>query len=199
MPLIQKKAMRVSLVKEAREYVEKHFKAGCNNARFDRDPECRFLLPDIEEYDHEKVQSTIQGAESDEKKKKRLEELVNKSFVSKMLDIIREKGLKDPDVYRAAQIDRRLYSKMISNRLYAPSKDTCVAICLALQLSLKEANDMLSRAGYVLSHSSKRDIIIEYLFVTKHYNVTDANYILHSLEERPLGREPSDKGPIRFF
>lgn len=117
-----------------------------------------------------------------------LEKNVNQSFVDKLLEYIEKKGVRDSKIYKAANVDKRLFSKMATDRQYKPSKDTAVAFALALELSLEEANDLLSRAGYVLSHSSKRDIIIEYFFKEKIYNLLDANEILYQLDQKVIGR-----------
>lgn len=117
-----------------------------------------------------------------------LEESVNQTFVDRLLHYINEKGVRDSEIYKAAQVDKRLFSKMVSNREYKPSKDTAIALALALELSLDEANDMLSRAGYTFSHSNKRDIIIEFFFREKVYNLMDANDVLYRLNQKLIGR-----------
>lgn len=117
-----------------------------------------------------------------------LERSVNQTFVDRMLHYINKKGVRDSEVYKAAQIDKRLFSKMVSNREYKPSKDTAIALALALELSLDEANDMLSRAGYTFSHSNKRDIIIEYFFREKVYSLIDVNDVLYRLNQKLIGR-----------
>lgn len=117
-----------------------------------------------------------------------LDIVVNKSFVEMLIILINEKGLKDPQVYKAAQIDKRLFSKIISNKDYKPSKDTALALLFGLKLSLEEAKDMLARAGYILSHSVKRDIIIEYFFKEKIYSLTYINYILEHFNFKIIGR-----------
>ena len=113
---------------------------------------------------------------------------VNITFVEKLADLIRLRGVRDAAVYRAAQLDRRLFSKMMSDREYKPSKDTAVAIALALHLPLEQANDLLSRAGYTLSHSSKRDVVIEYFFRERIYNLTDINIVMDRLGMKIIGR-----------
>lgn len=118
-----------------------------------------------------------------------LDTYTDQSFVGKLTALIREKGMKEPDVYRAAQIDRKLFSKIISDQNYKPAKDTCVALSYALKLSLPEAADLLSRAGYTLSHSNKRDVILEYFFSAGQYNLFDINEVLLQLDQRPLGRQ----------
>ena len=117
-----------------------------------------------------------------------LEQSVDQSFVEKVIELIRIRDVKDSAVYKAAQIDRRLFSKMMSDRSYKPSKDTAIAIALALKLYLSQANDLLSRAGYTLSHSSKRDVVIEYFIRERHFNLTDINLVLDKLGMKPIGR-----------
>ena len=119
----------------------------------------------------------------------KLQAMKDMSFVDKMLSIIDSKQKRDSEVYKAAQVDRRLFSKIVSDRTYKPAKDTCVALCLALELTLAEANDLLSRAGYTLSHSNVRDIIIEYFFVEHIYSVVKANEVLSGLNLHIIGRE----------
>ncbi len=113
---------------------------------------------------------------------------LNVGFVEELEELIWEQDLKDSTVYKAAQIDRRLFSKIMSDRTYKPSKDTCVAIALALELPLPKAEDLLSRAGYALSHSSKRDAILEFCFSEKQYDIGMVNDLLYRLGEKTLGR-----------
>ena len=120
--------------------------------------------------------------------RKVLEEGTEATFVDKLLGIIGEKGLRDTEVYKSAQVDRRLYSKIVSARTYRPSKDTCIALCLALGLDQDEATDMLFRAGHSLSHSSARDLIFEYFFREGIHDVDRVNEVLYCLGFKTLGR-----------
>lgn len=153
----------------------------------DRDVQYSFR----DNYDSQSIDRAVRSLSSSGSPLKALRTLeinTNMSFVDKMLDYINIKHMRDSDVYKAAQVDRRLFSKIVSDRTYKPAKDTCIALSLALQLSLSEANDILSRAGYVLSHSSKRDIVIEYFFREHVYNLNDVNEILFRLEQKLIGR-----------
>ena len=105
-----------------------------------------------------------------------------------MLSYIREKDLTEPEVYKAAQIDRRLFSKIISNKDYKPSKDTVLAFIFALRLTLGEGKDLLERAGYTLSHSIRRDIILEYFIKERVYNLNNINAFLYNMSEKIIGR-----------
>ena len=117
-----------------------------------------------------------------------LERAAKQSFVDRVIEIIRQKGVRDSAVYKAAQIDRRLFSKIMSDKNYKPAKDTAIAIALALQLPLAEANDLLERAGYILSHSNKRDIVIEYFIRERMYSLNKINSVLAMLYLKPIGR-----------
>ena len=142
-------------------------------------------------YDGESISRTMRsfsGISSPTRTLRALEEHTDRSFVEKMLEHINRKRLRDADVYKAAQVDRRLFSKIVSDREYRPAKDTCVALCLALHLSLQQTNDLLSRAGYTFSHSSKRDVILEFFFREGVYDLNDANEILFDLGQKLLGR-----------
>ena len=153
------------------------------------DRDVRYSLRD--NYDSSSIDRAVRSLSSTDslfRAFRTLEDNTNMSFVDKMLDYINIKHLRDSDVYKAAQVDRRLFSKIVSDRSYKPAKDTCIALSLALKLSLSEANDILSRAGYVLSHSSKRDVVIEYFFREQIYNLNDVNEILFRLEQKLIGR-----------
>ena len=111
-----------------------------------------------------------------------------KTFVEKLMELIDEKGLTDPKVYKKAQIDRRLFSKMMSDVKYQPAKDTCLAIALAMQLTPDETADLLSRAGYALSRSLRRDVMIEYFIREGISDLHTVNEVLTRLGEKKLGR-----------
>ncbi len=112
----------------------------------------------------------------------------NMTFVDKLLDHISKRHMRDSDVYKAAQIDRRLFSKIVSDRTYKPAKDTCIAFAFALKLTLSEAEDLLSRAGFTLSHSSIRDVLIEFFFNEHMYDLTQINEVLYRFDQKVIGR-----------
>ena len=117
-----------------------------------------------------------------------LEKIKNDSFGKKLLDLIEERGVRASKIYRAADVDRRLFSHITTDYSYKPSKDTCVAFALALHLTPEETVDFLARAGYTLSHSSKRDLILEYLISVGQYDLITVNTVLDQLGEKILGR-----------
>lgn len=112
----------------------------------------------------------------------------NETFVDAVTLYMVAKNMTSTDVWHAAALDRKLFSKIMCDREYKPSKDTAIAIALALRLSLSEANELLARAGYTFSHSDKRDIIIEYFFNKGCYNLSDINSVLFDLGQKTIGR-----------
>lgn len=110
------------------------------------------------------------------------------SFSTRLLRLIDEKGLKDSAVYKSANIDRRLFSRIRSNEDYMPSKKTAISFCLALQLEMDETKKLLETAGYTLSASSRFDLIIMYLIENSEYNIHFANMVLDDYGEGTLSR-----------
>ena len=119
-----------------------------------------------------------------------LEELLKKTdagFSETLLKLIDRTGKKDAEIYKKANIDRKLFSKIRSNPAYKPSKPTAVAFAIALELDLEETRDFIGRAGFALTHSSKFDIIVEYFILHGNYDVFALNEMLFAFDQPLIG------------
>jgi len=112
---------------------------------------------------------------------------VGESFQEMLLRMIDERKLADTTVYKKANLDRKLFSKIRCNSDYAPKKKTAVALAIALQLNLDETVDLLARAGYALSPGSRFDLIIEYCIENRIYDIHKINNILFNFNQPTLG------------
>ena len=112
---------------------------------------------------------------------------VGENFREMLLRMIDERGLSDPYVYKRANLDRKLFSKIRCNKDYCPSKKTVLALAIALKLSLDETIDLLSRAGYALSPCSKTDLIVEFCIINEIFDIYEVNDLLFKYGEPTLG------------
>ena len=109
------------------------------------------------------------------------------SFAVTLVDLIKRSGKKNSEIYKKANVDKKLFSKIINNVNYHPSKQTAIAFAIALELDLPQTQDLIGRAGYTLTHSSKFDLIIEFFILKNRYDIFEINEVLFEFDEVLLG------------
>lgn len=117
----------------------------------------------------------------------RLLKNLDAGFSETLLKLIDRTGRKDSEIYKKANVDRKLFSKIRNNMNYKPSKTTALAFAFALELSLDETKDFIGRAGFALSHSSKLDVIVEYFLVNRNYDIFELNEVLFEFDQPLIG------------
>jgi O-acetyl-ADP-ribose deacetylase (regulator of RNase III)/transcriptional regulator with XRE-family HTH domain len=150
----------------------------------------------MEEHDYFPIEEAISETFSKESlhysklEKKSLDDVIHhldESFPQMLLRLIDERGLKDPQVYKKANVTKQTFSKIRNKSSYNPTKQTVLAFAVALELSLDEAKDLLLKAGYALSKSNRFDVIMSYFFETENYDIYVINEVLFEYDESLLG------------
>ena len=119
-----------------------------------------------------------------------LEEILNHTdtgFTETLLKLIEKTGKKDSEIYKKANVSKQHFSKIRNNPHYQPTKATAIAFALALELDVEQTNDLIGRAGYTLTKSSKFDLIIQFFIQQKKYNIVEINIALYEFDQNLLG------------
>ena len=112
-------------------------------------------------------------------------------FAERLLDLIDKTGKKDSEIYNRANVSRQHFSKIRNNPDYRPTKPTALAFAVALELDLEQTKDLIGRAGYALTNSSKFDVIVRFFIESGNYNMMDINTALFEFDQALLGSQAS--------
>lgn len=110
----------------------------------------------------------------------------DENFHDMLFRLIDERDMSDPEVYKKANIDRKLFSKIRSNSDHIPKKDNVIALCLALKLDIDCTTDLMKRCGYAFSPARKRDLILQYCIENELYDIMKVNAVLYDFNQECL-------------
>lgn len=114
-----------------------------------------------------------------------LKNIYKESFEKHLQQLINKKGLRNYEVYAAANISKQYFSKLLKGQV-KPSKDKMLALAVGLRLNMDEVVDFLRIAGYALSPISQTDTVVEYFIRKQEYNVLKINIVLFDYGLEPL-------------
>lgn len=114
-----------------------------------------------------------------------LKSIYTDSFEKHLRQLINKKGLKNSEVYAAANISKQYFSKIMNGQV-KPSKEKMLALAVGLRLNVDETIDFLRIAGYALSPISQTDKIVEYFIRRGEYNVIKIDILLFDYGLEPL-------------
>ena len=140
--------------------------------------------------DIDRCEDMVMSAPAAKSKMLSLEDYIDRldeGFSQTLLKLIAQKGMTEAQCYKKANISRKHFSKIRNDKNYRPKKSTALAFAIALELSLEETEQLLKKAGYALTHSSRADIIVEYFIINGNYNIFDINDALWSFDQPLLG------------
>lgn len=109
------------------------------------------------------------------------------TFQQKLFKLIDVSGMDDVTVYKKANIDRKVFSRIRCKADYKPKKKTAVAFAVLLELDLPTTLDLLSRAEITFSPSSQFDRIVTYFITNKIYDMYEINAAFFKYGQPILG------------
>jgi len=170
-------------------YIDQHFVDVCEMAAVEE--ECRIDFCGSRESYPQKAKNACAPCRSMQASRAAsLEEMLKHTdagFTETLLKLIDKTGKKDSEIYKKANVSKQHFSKIRNNPHYKPTKPTAIALALALELSLEDTRDLIGRAGYALTNSSKFDLIIRYFIENRNYNIVEINCVLFEHDQCLLG------------
>ena len=173
--------------KYVKEALEAEYKKDRNIERYALPNERFHLLLKEETYDVPDNTCTKEtfSAEPSGSLEAALKNIYKESFEKHLQQLINKKGLRNSEVYAAANISKQYFSKLLKGQV-KPSKDKMLALAVGLRLNMDETADFLRIGGYALSPISQTDTVVEYFIRKQEYNVLKINIVLFDYGLEPL-------------
>ena len=174
-------------------YIDQHYVDYCQMATYGAPVENRRSIRrrrDMDVCESAVLRECLPCAPMATSKAMSLEEMLKQAdagFTETLLKLIDKTGKKDSEIYKRANLSKQHFSKIRNNPAYKPTKPTAIALALALELDLDATKDLIGRAGYALTNSSKFDLIIRYFIEQGNYNVIEINMALYEFDQPLLG------------
>ena len=104
----------------------------------------------------------------------------DKNFAEHLRSLIEKSGCPSSELYNSAQVSERMFQHIKKGS--QPSKETLIALAVSMGSGIDEIQDLLRRAGYVLSNSLPNDVIVQWMLknsANKTFLLQSMNLVLH--------------------
>lgn len=180
-------ALSHELQEEVEAYIDEHYVDARREQRRMRTMADVEVLEDFEKHAPAPQELRFGAAVAAEPSLDALLETLDEPFADLLLELIRSRGKSEVEVYKRANIDRKLFSKIRNGKNYMPKKKTVLALAIGLGLNVRETEALLSRAGYAFSNSQKFDVIVRFFLEREDYDIFRINEVLFSHDQELLG------------
>lgn len=109
------------------------------------------------------------------------------SFQQHLLKLIIEKDLDNTTVYKRSNVTKGAFSKILCGDTKKPQKKTVLGLCIGLQLTLEEAEELLASADMAFNPYNKRDKLVIQCITHGQYDIDEVNAMLFVCEQPLLG------------
>lgn len=117
----------------------------------------------------------------------RIKDFEMQTFGKRLAHYLYEKKLDASTVYNAVFMDRRQFSKLLSDKTKSPHRETVLALAVGMKLNVVETTDLMSHAGYSFTPNNLTDVIVSAFIEHETYDIWKINNLLSEKGLTQLG------------
>lgn len=111
------------------------------------------------------------------------------AFREHLMQLLIEKGIDNNVVYKRSNVSKGAFSKILCGDTKKPQKKTVLGLCIGLQLTLEESENLLASADMAFNPYNKRDKLVIQCIEHEQYDIYTINMMLYLCKQPLLGNE----------